>query len=171
MFNRSPKISLGFFFSAFFFLYIPPSIAGEANLSWNQNNESDLAGYKIFVGITPGDYGPPIDIGNRTAYLVTGLANGTYYFAVKAYDFSGNLSNFSNEVSKTISGSSVTPISQGGGSGINSSGSSAGGCGFIRTSHPSRGNPIEFAMYIVPLFLLIKTISVHLKRRFNPQPI
>jgi hypothetical protein len=41
-----------------------------------------------------------------TAYTVTGLPTGTHYFAVTAFDTSGNESDYSNEVSKTIG----TPI-------------------------------------------------------------
>ncbi len=63
---------------------------------------TDLAGYKVYYGTTSGNYTDVIDVGNVTTYKVEGLQPGTYYFAVTAYDTSGNESNYSNEVSKII---------------------------------------------------------------------
>jgi predicted phage tail protein len=87
-------------------------LAADVNLSWLPNAESDLAGYKVYYGAASHNYGSPVVIGLQATYTVTGLSNGTYYFAVKAYDTSGNESGFSNEVSKTISGvTDTTPPS------------------------------------------------------------
>jgi hypothetical protein len=64
---------------------------------------TDLAGYKIYYGVSSGSYTQNIDVGNITTYTVTNLSTGTaYYFATTAYDASSNESSFSNEVSKTI---------------------------------------------------------------------
>jgi hypothetical protein len=64
---------------------------------------TDLAAYKIYFGISSGNYTQSIDVGNVTSYTVTNLSTGTaYYFATTAYDASNNESSFSNEVSKTI---------------------------------------------------------------------
>jgi hypothetical protein len=74
-------------------------------LTWNQNSESDLAGYKVYRSTTPGVYGAPIATlqGNVATYQATGLQAGTtYYFVVTAYDSSGNESGFSNEVSRSF---------------------------------------------------------------------
>jgi hypothetical protein len=74
-----------------------------ATLTWVANSESDLAGYKVYVGMAPGAYGAPIAIGNITSYMVSNLLRGnTYYFAVSAYDKSGNESALSTVVSKSI---------------------------------------------------------------------
>jgi hypothetical protein len=74
-----------------------------ATLTWVANSESDLAGYKVYVGMAPGAYGSPIAVGNTTSYMVSGLLRGnTYYFAVSAYDASGNESLPSSAVSKSI---------------------------------------------------------------------
>ena len=75
--------------------------ANDAILSWDPNTEPDLAGYKVYYGTASHSYGPPIVVGKQTTYTVTGLGIGTYFFAVTAYDTSGNESGFSNEVSKT----------------------------------------------------------------------
>lgn len=84
----------------------PPAGTGSATLSWSLNSESDLAGYKIYVGTTPGLYvysGSPFSIGVTGSYTVTGLPAGqTYYFAISAFDSFGNESGLSAEVSKSI---------------------------------------------------------------------
>ncbi|MGA2264166.1 MAG: dockerin type I domain-containing protein [Acidobacteriota bacterium] len=88
------------------FLTAMPLTAAEVALSWDPNVESDLAGYKVYYGKTPGVYGAPISLGTQTAYTVTGLAPGNYYFAVTAYNTAGLESGFSNEVSTTVAASS-----------------------------------------------------------------
>ncbi len=63
---------------------------------------TDLAGYKVYYGTSSRDYTKTIDVGNTTTYQITGLSGGTYYFAVTAYDTSGNESDYSEEVSKSF---------------------------------------------------------------------
>lgn len=84
--------------------------SGVATLSWNPNTEPDLAGYKVYYGTTSRSYTTSIDVGNQTTYTVTGLGFGTYYFAVTAYDISGNESGYSNEASKTFSDQNLSVI-------------------------------------------------------------
>ncbi len=70
-----------------------------ATLSWNQNTEPGLAGYKVYYGTSPGKYGPGIDVGNVTTYALTGLIKGQkYYITITAYTKSNRESRFSNEV-------------------------------------------------------------------------
>jgi len=74
-----------------------------ATLSWAPNTDSDLAGYKVYMGTTSGLYGTPVDVGNVTTYTAGNLTAGTtYYFSVTAYDQSRNESIHSGEVSKSI---------------------------------------------------------------------
>jgi len=76
-----------------------------ADLTWNANTESDLAGYKVYRATASGTYGVPVATltGNVTNYVATGLQVGTtYFFVVTAYDTNGNESSASNEVSKSI---------------------------------------------------------------------
>lgn len=83
---------------------------GEANLSWNPNKESDIAGYRIYYGTTtrreacpPGGYREKIDAGNSTSYKVENLKKDTmYYFSITSYNKAGKESCFSDEVSKTV---------------------------------------------------------------------
>ena len=82
---------------------------GSAVLSWatpttNTNGTplTNLAGYKVYYGTTPGTY-TSIDVGNVNSYQVNDLTNGqTYYFAVTDYDSNGIESDYSTVVSKTI---------------------------------------------------------------------
>ena len=85
-------------------------LAADVTLSWDAptTNEdgsplTDLAGYKIYYSLSSGNYTSHIDVGNVTTSQVNNLTDGaTYYLAVTAYDFSGNESAYSSEVSKTI---------------------------------------------------------------------
>ncbi|MGH7232362.1 MAG: BACON domain-containing protein [Nitrospiraceae bacterium] len=77
--------------------------SGVVSLSWDPNAESDLAGYKIYFGTASGSYASPVDVGNVTTFKLINLLRGKiYYFAVTAYDKSGNESGYSNEVSKSL---------------------------------------------------------------------
>lgn len=81
------------------------SATNTANLAWNANTESDLAGYKVYAGTSSGHYAASITTlpKTTTGYTVTGLQTGTtYFFVITAYDNAGNESLHSGEVSKTI---------------------------------------------------------------------
>ena len=88
----------------------------DVTLQWDANIEPNRAGYRIYydtdsgppyegTGATGGD--SPIDVkiadveaGDTARYTVTGLNDDeTYFFAVTAYNTSGNESGYSNEVS------------------------------------------------------------------------
>jgi hypothetical protein len=78
------------------------SFAADISLAWDASVTPTVVGYKVYLGNASHTYGTPITIGNQTTCIVTGLANGTYYFAVTAFDADGNESDFSNEVSQVI---------------------------------------------------------------------
>ncbi len=85
------------------------AFAENATLTWNPNTESDLSGYKVYYGTSSGSYGLPIDVGDTTTHSLSGLGSGTtYYFAVTAYDTSGNESGFSSEVNKSFPSTDTT---------------------------------------------------------------
>ncbi len=81
-------------------------------LGWNPNPDSDLAGYRVYYGITSGQYqqarGQGIDVGmtltpSEPAAAISGLQVGrTYYFSVSAYDSSGNESELAAEVRAVV---------------------------------------------------------------------
>ena len=86
-------------------LNLSATVAGTAGLAWNANSETDLAGYKIYKATSSGAYGAPVATLPKTTtnYTVTGLQTGTtYFFAITAYDNTGNESPPSGEVSKSI---------------------------------------------------------------------
>jgi len=124
---------------------ITPSHAWDVTLAWDPNQEGDLEGYGIYY--KRGAAGPPydffgyVDISDLTdeetpAFTVTGLQQGaTYYFAVTAYDASGNESAYSSPVCAQV-GPVVTPCTppssgaaSGGSSSAPGSGASAAGGG------------------------------------------
>ena len=75
--------------------------AATVQVTWNPNTEPDLSGYKIYYGTASGVYGDPIDVGNVTGHVmeITPQHGATYYFALTAYDTSGNESGYSDEAS------------------------------------------------------------------------
>ena len=82
------------------------SNAGELKVEWQPNTEADLAGYKVYYGISSRNYTSITDVGLTTSYVVSNLEVGhNYYFAVTAYDTAGNESAFSEEVFGSIPGS------------------------------------------------------------------
>jgi len=94
-------------------LITAPAFAADVVLSYNPPTQNvdgtpvtDLAGYKIYYGTISRTisqtYDEIVDVGDVTTYKVSGLNEGTYYFAVTAYDTSGNESDFSAELPKTI---------------------------------------------------------------------
>jgi hypothetical protein len=79
------------------------SASNSATLTWVPNTETDLAGYKIYVGTQSGVYGDPIVLGRVNTYQVANLVVGTtYFFCITAYDNAGNESARSVELTKSI---------------------------------------------------------------------
>ncbi|MCS6944604.1 MAG: fibronectin type III domain-containing protein [Burkholderiaceae bacterium] len=84
----------------------PASSRGSITVSWTENTEADLQGYRVYYGTASGDYwqvrGAGIEAGRSTSFTISNLQVGTtYYIAVTAYDRSGNESAYSGEVSGT----------------------------------------------------------------------
>ena len=77
--------------------------AATVRVSWNINTEPDLDGYIVYYGTYSGSYQQSVDVGLTTSRDIDELDQGTtYYFAVSAYDTSGNESPFSSEASILI---------------------------------------------------------------------
>lgn len=94
-----------------FSIEVTQTALGAATLSWNPPVENqdgspltNLAGYRVYYGTSPGNYGTTIQIDNPgvSSYVVENLAPNTYYFASTAFNTDGLESTFSNEVSKTV---------------------------------------------------------------------
>ena len=84
---------------------------GSATLSWQAPAQrtdgsllTDLAGYRILYGSSPGSYPNRVTVNNPglTSYVVDNLAQGTWYFVMTAFDASGAESDYSSVGSKTI---------------------------------------------------------------------
>jgi PKD repeat protein len=97
---KSLRILTALTASWFAFTLVSLGHAATFTLQWDPNPEPDLAGYELHYGRASGAYSEITDVGNVTTSKLTGVEDGvTYYFAVVAYDTSGNRSDFSNEVS------------------------------------------------------------------------
>lgn len=95
--------------------------AATARLSWSPNTEPDLEGYRVFVGTSSRAYTKTITIGRITSIDIADLSPGaTYYFALKAFDFSGNESPYSDEVRLSVPSSPAGSGTSSGGSGSSS---------------------------------------------------
>ena len=83
-----------------FFLSATNVFAGDAILEWDPPETStDVAGYMIHYGTSPGSYTNVIDVGNVTNYTVSGLIEGqAYYFSVTAYDNAHLESEYADEI-------------------------------------------------------------------------
>jgi len=84
---------------------------GTALLSWTppiQNTDgsllTDLAGYKIRYGTSPGNYSETITLNNPglSSYLVENLFSADWFFVMTSINSSGIESGNSREVGKTI---------------------------------------------------------------------
>jgi len=79
-------------------------LATSVTLQWDANTDSDLAGYKVYYqadsSSTPFEANTPVDVKSTTTATVSGLdSNHAYYFAVTAYNSSGEESDYSDVVS------------------------------------------------------------------------
>lgn len=112
-------VSLLYIFSICFIAFslnVSVAYPYSVTLSWNAPTKDadgttlkDLAGYYVYRGIQSRHYGKKIKVaGDITEYTFTTLKKDvTYYFAVTAYDTSGNESGYSNEASMTQYGLTV----------------------------------------------------------------
>lgn len=84
---------------------------GSVTLSWQaptMNTDgtalTDLAGFKIYYGLAPGDYTEEIRIDSPgiTTYLVENLSPNTWYFATTAFNTSNVESDFSGVAEVTV---------------------------------------------------------------------
>ena len=86
-------------------------MSGSATLSWDAPTVttdgaplSDLTGYHIYYGDSPSTLTQSVSVAGAatSSYEITGLASGTWYFAVAADAADGTQSALSDVASKTI---------------------------------------------------------------------
>jgi hypothetical protein len=101
--HRSPVIVIGTVLLRCTLLTVSPAQAVDVQLAWGPSPSPQVTGYLLYYGTASGQYSVSVDTGQATTAAVSGLeATETYYFAVLAYDASGNHSPFSNEVQHTV---------------------------------------------------------------------
>ena len=82
--------------------------ATSVTLAWDQNQETDLAGYKLYQSSTAtGTKVLTQTLGKVTTTVVSGLVDGDYFWVLTAFDVSGNESGYSNQV--TFHGDTAPP--------------------------------------------------------------
>jgi hypothetical protein len=114
-------------------LFAETSGAATVTLAWDPNPEPSVAGYRLYLGTTPGYYTSSVDVASSTHATISSLIEGvTYYMAVTAYDASGNQSGYSNEIVYTVPGGSSPSPSPDSGT-VSGGGGGGGGC-FIATA-------------------------------------
>ena len=65
--------------------------SAQVTLQWYPNSEADLAGYRIYIGYSSGNYQSWADAGNNTSIVFTNAEEGTtYFYAATAYGIYGN---------------------------------------------------------------------------------
>jgi hypothetical protein len=92
-----------------FSIAVVGTATGQASLSWTpptQNTDNSpvtLTGYRVYWGSSRGNYTNSVTVNNGglSAYVVTQLTPGTWYFVVTAISATGE-SAYSNEAQKTI---------------------------------------------------------------------
>lgn len=86
---------------------VTESSLGCASVTWTKSGAPDVTGYRVYLGTKPrtqAAYTDSLDAGNAAAAQRCALAQGTYYFAVRAYTGVGAMSAFSKEVSLAARG-------------------------------------------------------------------
>ena len=106
-------LTLTLFFSLFLIFAYPPSKAYTQQhqiffplvfksiaitLAWDPNSEPDLAGYKLYIGKSSGNYTQTIDLGLVDQYTIGMNDTPPFFFALTAYNQKGFESGFSGEV-------------------------------------------------------------------------
>lgn len=85
--------------------------APTVELNWTANTEADLAGYVLVWGTTSGVYTHSVVVAPMAVtQQVSNLDPGTYFFALRAFNATGQQSGYSNEVVAVVTTAVVPPI-------------------------------------------------------------
>jgi hypothetical protein len=96
------KFAFAMLWAMLFLAAATPSFAGTSavTLAWDPPEIStDVTGYTVHYGTASGTYTAQVDAKTALTFTVSELPDGTYYFAVTAYNQGGLHSEYSNEVS------------------------------------------------------------------------
>jgi fibronectin type 3 domain-containing protein len=86
------------------FAFSQISIAGTVLLQWDHSVSEHVVVYRMYLGQSSRNYLFTVWTGHVETLTTPKLPDGFWFFSVTAIDKSGNESDFSNEVSKEISG-------------------------------------------------------------------
>src|SRR5262245_26273407 len=104
-------------------LWSEAAAAGTLTLTWDPNTEPDIAGYMLSIGLASRQYTTTVDIGNQTTYVFTEPdPSKIYYFAVRAYNTSRQMSPYSLEVQSVPSGLPLPTVTTGTASSVSATG-------------------------------------------------
>jgi hypothetical protein len=94
------KILLFLLLSFILALFLVPdaSNAAQVSLAWDENDEPDLAGYKLYVGFESRNYTTVVVLGLTTSHTRIVSDGVVTFFTVTAYNTQGYESAYSNEV-------------------------------------------------------------------------
>lgn len=73
-------------------------------VEWDANTELDIAGYEVYITNIQNVWGNPLVVTPSliTICTITDVLDGTYWVAVTAYDFAGNISDKSDAVRAVV---------------------------------------------------------------------
>ena len=102
-----------FALAALWLLSTAPATPAPVTVGWDASSGS-VAGYHIYYGQLSNRYTSTGTVAaNATSYTTPDLAAGIYYFAVTAFDSTGDESSYSNEVSTTVAAAAPKPTDGG----------------------------------------------------------
>ena len=100
----SKGVLCGFLLSALLFCHVHAAgislpIQYELTFGWNPAQSPAVTGYKLHYGTATGDNTKTVDLGNVSSAIIPGFVSGvTYYFAITAYNSSGQEGAPSDEI-------------------------------------------------------------------------
>ncbi len=107
--TKTFKSFLPLFLTCMILIIAQVASASSVTLTWNRNQEPDIAGYKIYWGKISGHYSNSATVQDRAntpptrSYTIDNLEPGTtYYFSITAFDLAGQESVFSDEATIQI---------------------------------------------------------------------
>ena len=80
---------------------------GEAQVSWALSGDPTVTGYRVYYGTSPGALDENVNAMSSSSIVIPGLPAGTHYFAVTAYNNSGQQSAQSPPVQIDMQGADV----------------------------------------------------------------
>jgi len=141
------------------------AFATGVRISW-QPGTGDVAGYKVYYGKASGDYDNVIDVGNVTTVDIGDLEYTNYFFAITAYNPSGEESGYSEEMQASIGPNGTGEVLPGGtaDSGDSSGGGGGGGGCFLSTASGFSLNHLPIMMFFAAIW---SVFTINQRRKFK----